>query len=137
MNLVDFLSRFTIPSFVVQFLVSLFAAFGLALNVGCNVFDPVPAGDRMINEIVIPTAQTVTQKLSEQGFRSGEFAGDVRVDDPTYELDVEGYWVTGVLIRTRAGLDGINGAAELRAVSDEEVETSPFNRDRQDPNFPN
>jgi hypothetical protein len=98
---------------------------------GCNTFQSAPAGDRLIDEVVIPTAERVAAALSEQGFRNGEIEGDARIDDPTYELDIEGYWVTGILIRTRAGVDGINGAVNLRAVSDEEVETSPFNQDRQ------
>jgi hypothetical protein len=121
----------TLVTSILNWLVGiLLGLFGLGAVAGCAALNQTPPIEtfaaKFTDEVIAPA---VKQGLA-QGVENLQVQAGAQGINPTYVIEFEGYWVTGIKGRATIGAEGIAGQIQISSVSTEETETSPLAGDR-------
>jgi len=99
-----------------------FLGFIMLLTSGCARDQGIEKFATTFTETVIAPA---VKKGISQGIRSLSMQAGAQGINPTYVIEFEGLWVTGVKGNARIGVEGLSGQVMVSTTGDEETETSP------------
>lgn len=101
-----------------------------SLLVGCAALNPRPPvealADTLVDDAIVPAvrdglAQGVQQLVLQAGAQG---------INPTYVVEFEAKWITGVEGRASIGVEGVSGQLHMSTVANDETDRSPYQRDQ-------